>query len=454
MIQKNKTCSTVAAAVIALAICAPLAHAQSNDALLDKLVEKGTITTKEANELRQESDAGFVKALQVRNGMPDWVTTMRLYGDFRGRFDQIATDNNAPGGLNADRNRYRYRLRAGVAATMKDSFEAGFRLTSSDPDGIFGGDPVSGNSTMQDNASKKFVFIDLAYGKWTPIKTGPWLLSTTFGKMENPLVASDIVFDSDYTPEGLALQGGYEINKEHAIKVNGGFFAMDEFKPAAVPTKDPFYLAGQIRLESKWTPQIQTSLGVTWISIDGVESLTTANVPNRNVGNTRNAAGVLVDNYRPIVGDAFMTYTLDSFPLYPGTFPIKFGGDYMVNTAAATQNTGYTLGITFGKASKKGTWELGYRYKYLEADANYEEFVDSDSGAYYQVDSSSAGSKAGYNAGTGLRGHNFRVAYSPSDSFTVSATYYLFDLINPSIVGNVPTESRAGRLLIDAMWKF
>lgn len=455
MIQKNKIRSTVAAALLASAVCAPFAHAQSNDALLDKLVEKGTITAKEANELRQESDAGFVKSLQVRNGMPDWVTTMRLYGDFRGRFDQVATDNNFLGGMNEDRNRYRYRLRAGVTATMKDSFEVGFRLTSGDPTDSFGGDPISGNSTMQDNGSKKFVFIDLAYGKWTPVKTGPWLVSATFGKMENPIVASDIVFDSDYTPEGLAIQAGYDLNKEHALKVNGGFFALDEYKKGAhSSTNDPYFLAGQVRLESKWSPKIQTSLGVTWISIYGSTALRTANVPNRNVGNTRNVAGGLVNNYTPIIGDAFMTYTLDSFPLYPGTFPIKFGGDYMVNTSAATMNTGYTLGITFGKAGKKGTWELGYRYKYLEADANYEEFIDSDTGAYYEAAPLNSGNKAGYNAGTGVRGHNFRIAYAPSDSFTVSATYYLFDLINPSIVAGLPTESRAGRLQVDAMWKF
>jgi len=457
MIQKNKTRSTVAAAVLASAVCAPFAHAQSNDALLDKLVEKGTITAKEANELRQESDAGFVKSLQVRNGMPDWVTTMKLYGDFRGRFDQVATDNSVPGGPNVDRNRYRYRLRTGVTATLKDSFEVGFRLTSADPDGSFGGDPISGNTTMQNGASKKFVFIDLAYGKWTPVKTGPWLVSGTFGKMENPIVASDIVFDSDYTPEGLAIQAGYDLNTEHALKFNGGFFALDEFNQGASgqrPFNDPYFLAGQVRLESKWSPKIQTSLGVTWISIYGSTALLTANVPNRNVGNTRNVAGGLVNNYTPIIGDAFMTYTLDSFPLYPGTFPIKFGGDYMVNTSAATMNTGYTLGVTFGKAAKKGTWELGYKYKYLEADANYEEFLDSDTGAYSQAASAITGASAGYNAGTGVRGHNFRIAYAPSDSFTVSATYYLFDLINPSIVAGLPTESRAGRLQVDAMWKF
>jgi hypothetical protein len=53
-----------------------------------------------------------------------------------------------------DRSRFRYRIRPGIVATIKDNFEVGFRLTSSEAQGTFGGDPISGNTTFQDNASK------------------------------------------------------------------------------------------------------------------------------------------------------------------------------------------------------------------------------------------------------------------------------------------------------------
>lgn len=463
MNQKINTRSTVAAAMLASAVCAPFAQAQSVDALLDKLVEKGTLTTKEANDLRQETDAGFTKALQTKNGMPDWVKTMKLYGDFRGRYDHIEFENTVPGAANYDRNRYRYRLRAGVTATLKDSFEVGFRLTSADPKTVGSdrvGDPISGNSTIQDGSSKKFVYIDLAYGKWTPIKSGPWLVSATFGKMENPLVVSDIVFDPDYTPEGLAFQASYDIvdkpekNRKHSIKASGGFFALDEFNQGANRGNDPYFLAGQVRLESMWSKKVHTSVGFTALSLYGHSALLTANVPDSTSGNTRGAGGLLVNNYTPLIGDASFTYTLDSFPLYPGPFPIKLAGDYIHNPSAPINNSGYSLGITFGKAGKKGTWELSYRYKRLEQDANYEEFVDSDTGAFYQAAVAARGAGAGYNAGTNLKGHVVRASYSPSDAFTLSASYYLYDLINPAVVGGLKTESGTGRLQVDAMWKF
>ena len=68
-------------------------QAQSADALLNKLVEKGILSKQEADELRKEADKGFAKGYQVKSGLPDWVTTLRIGGDFRGRYDMIHSDN-------------------------------------------------------------------------------------------------------------------------------------------------------------------------------------------------------------------------------------------------------------------------------------------------------------------------------------------------------------------------
>src|SRR4051812_14114102 len=163
-------------------------NAQSSDALLDKLVDKGILTVKEANDLREESDKGFNSAYQVKSGVPDWVTNLRIGGDFRGRYEMFTSDDPTF----TDRHRLRYRVRPGIVATIKDDFEVGFRLTSSEPQANFGGDPISGNTTFQDNGSKKFVYIDLAYAKWTAINNPLWSATLTIGKMENPFVFSDM----------------------------------------------------------------------------------------------------------------------------------------------------------------------------------------------------------------------------------------------------------------------
>ena len=469
--MKQNPIKHLAGGLLVLGACAGTLHGQTSDALLKKLVDKGILTTQEATELKNESDGGFDKAYRTKNGMPDWVTSLKIYGDLRARYEFFHTDNDTHSASqpNKDRTRFRFRLRTGMTATLKDDFEMGFRLASGEQSGSFGGDPISSNATLQDNGSKKFIWIDLAYGKWTPIKTGPWLMSGTIGKMENPFVV-DMAFDADYTPEGAALQTTYTINDSHVLRLSGAVFVLDEINQGSQASDDPMLFGVQLRHDGKWAPKWTSSVGIGWYSLSEEQNLGNGAVPNVQVGNTRYAASVpgsvtrlagsLVNDYYPVVADAAVTYTLDSFPGYVGKFPIRVAGEYMENPGADTRNNAYWAGIFFGKAAKKGTWEASYRFKRLEADAWYEEFVDSDFSAYYQTvpggSVAASGSAAGHRAGTGIQGHLFRIGYAPSDSFQLGATYLLSELINPPRVGTPPkhAESGAHRLQIDATWKF
>ena len=385
--QQIKAALVATAAGLAFA---PQIHAQSADALIDKLVDKGILTAKEAGDLRAEADKDFTKALSSKNGMPEWVTALKFNGDFRGRYEGFFSDNPAF----EERNRFRYRLRAGFTAVMLDDIEAGFRLGSGDLDrasGIVSGvDPISNNQSFQNNGSKKGIFLDLAYGKWSPIHSGGWNGALTFGKMENPFVLSDMVFDGDYTPEGAAQQFGYQFNADHALRLNLGAFVLDELSAS---TQDPWLFGSQLRFESTWSPKLSSSLGVSFLSIQNVEQLPSSGVPDINVGNTRVATraangtyalGAATSDFTPVVLDAALTYTLENAPFYTGLFPVKVFGDYINNFGADADNQGWSAGITFGKAGKRKTWELTYRYKHLEGDAWWEELTDSDSGGFYQ----------------------------------------------------------------------
>ena len=85
------------------------------DALLDKLVDKGVLSVKEANDLREESDKNFSTAYAAKNGMPDWVTALKFNGDLRLRYDRITAEDPAF----VTRDRFRYRLRFGYTAVMR-----------------------------------------------------------------------------------------------------------------------------------------------------------------------------------------------------------------------------------------------------------------------------------------------------------------------------------------------
>ncbi len=434
----------------AIAFTSSSAQAQSADALIDKLVDKGVLTVDEAQALRDEADKDFTKAYSAKSGLPEWATAVKFNGDLRGRFDGIyrSTEPDAV----SDRNRLRYRLRFGVTANLMDSIEVGFRLASGDAEGGIAGNsnPISSNQSLDNNGIKKGIYIDLAYAKWSPINTREFQGGLTLGKMENPFVFSDIVFDSDYTPEGFAGGLSYQPNDAHIFKVIGGGFVLKE---ASASSNDGALGAAQVRWDAIWSKKITSSVGFAALVIVGDQQLTNGAVANVNFGNTRiGGTGSLASNMNPYVGDASVTYTLESFPFYAGPFPIKFAGDFMQNPGAPSdRNTAYSVGMIFGKSGKKGLWEIGYRYRSLEADAWYEEMVDSDTGAYYGAGIPNSGAGAGYRSGTNNRGHIVKASYSPYDSLTLGVSWYNIEAINEVPGGS---DSQIHRIQVDAAFKF
>jgi hypothetical protein len=438
---KQKTGAAIIAGAAVTMALASNSHAQSSDALIDKLVDKGILTANEAKDLRDEADKNFNAALQAKTGMPDWVTSYKISGDFRVRYDQITADNTSF----ALRNRVRYRLRFGITANLLDNLEAGFRLGSGDS----GGNPLSNNTTMENNFSKKPIWLDTAYGKWTAINNSGWLVSATVGKMENPFTVTPMVFDSDLTPEGLALQGSYVINDKHTIVFNGAGFVLDEESKSQ---HDPAMLGEQLAFNSKWNANWSSSVGIAAFQLLNRDQLTTNNVPFNNQGNTRTSTGALVYSYTPVIADASVTYTFDTAPFYNGPFPVKFAGEYMNNTAISQNNNGYWAGITFGKSGTRKTWDLTYRYEYLQANAWYDQMVDDDFGVYYKNGMTGGGS--GYFGGTNVKGHLVKLTYSFTDAVSFTFSAFANTMINAAVTGNKQPTTETLRIFADVMWKF
>ena len=438
-------------------------RAQSSDAIIDKLVEKGILTVDEAKELRQEADQGFDESFKVKTGLPETVTGLDFYGDFRGRFEGFYKGGN-PTSLNqngttspwVDRNRWRYRARLGVTLDLVDNFELGFQLGSGDLSGVNSGiDPISQNQTLADNASKKGIFIDLAYATWHSLKGPDWTASTTIGKMNNPFTLSDLVFDRDYTPEGLSQKFGHRFNDEHAADLILGAFVLDEISGSS---SDPYLFGGQTRLGSQWTETVNSSVGFGLFSVINRDRLGNNDVPNINIGNERIPGVATPANATPryafnlVEGDASLTYVLQhGVPLYPTKFPITLGGDFLHNVSAPEKNNGFSAGVQFGKSGKKGLWDISYRYKYLEANTWYEEFLDSDTGAFYASFYPNSGQDGGYRSGTNTKGHVIKLQYSPFDVLTLALTGFFTETVN-SIPGS--SDSSITRLQVDAQLKF
>jgi len=233
--------------------------------------------------------------------------------------------------------------------------------------------------------------------------------------------------------------------------------------------KDPYLFLEQLRLDSKWGQHINTSLGVSGLSITSPESLTTTSVPDSNHGNTRTplittnnatTGGALVNEYELLIADASITYNLDAFPLYKGPFPIKLFGEYIHNFGASQDNIAYSFGPSFGRVPQtgkvqKGNWELSYRYQELHGDANYEELTASDNGAFYRsrpIGEQGSGSfRPQFLNGLNLRGHAIRLAYAATDSLVFDARAWLNEAIN---VPSAADKVEGLRFVFDLIWKF
>ena len=468
--QKTPTKIAIFAGAAALMALTPQTQAQTSvDALLNKLEQKGILSVDEAKELKAEnatnSAADFNKALGAKFQLPDWVTSYKLYGDLRGRFDDVSTETpafkNAAGTVAQDNNmRFRYRLRVGLLMNMKDDLQVGFRLGTDDTGkgaDASSGNPLSNNSTLLGNGSKKPIWVDAAYGKWTPINDGTWMLTTTIGKMDNPFQQSGMVFDPDFTPEGAALQATYKFDDSDTLAFNGGAFIIDQ-----LTTRGPFFYGGQAIWNRTWTPKLATSAGVSGYVLADEANISNFNSPastgpnpyDSNLGNTivGGSTGAFAHRFNPIVASGSITYTLDSFPLYPGAFPVKLAGEFMDNPATGSNNKAWNAGFTLGKSGKKGTWDISYRYQRLEADAWWDQLVDDDNIAFFPAAATPFGN-TGVSAagGTDIKGHLIKFNYSIFDSLTFSFTAYMNNLIVNPVAG---TKTDAIHAMADLMWKF
>jgi hypothetical protein len=435
--KNNKSRRSISGAFSLMVLLAGGVFARADagtEALLDKLVQKGILTTEEADGLRAEGKSRPASRLSL----PEWIQSVKFGGDFRLRYDNIQSDFPSY----SDRGRFRYRLRFGVTFRLNHDLETGLRLASGSS-----GDPISNNQTFRNNGTPKGIYINQAYLKWAPLHTGGWRGYLLGGKMKNPVTApSTLLFDHDYTPEGFAEYLAWDINDDHRLSLLLTQFVLDDLRTSG---DDPCLFGGQLRWEGRWSRRVRLALGASGFGITHPETLTPSAVPYVGRGNTRDATGALVNDYTVLAGDVGLTYTFDSAPLYRGPFPVLLLGSVAHNLGADEDNLGWVAGFRLGKARRRGQWEFNYQWRYVEADYWWDQVVESDFGAVRFP--KRPGDPVGYFSGTNLRGHWFKGTYAIFDQWSVSVAYFLTEEINTPASGG---DHSTGRLFVETSVKY
>jgi hypothetical protein len=122
-----------------------------------------------------------------------WADRVKLDGDFRYRYERIDVEGSDT------RSRNRIRARTNITAEVADNIDVGFGLATG------GDDPVSSNQTLGGGGSSKSIALNLAYVDWEATDG----LHLFAGKFKNPLTKAGgqpLLWDGDWTPEGLALK--------------------------------------------------------------------------------------------------------------------------------------------------------------------------------------------------------------------------------------------------------
>jgi len=359
--------------------------------------------------LEEQIDQAVAEQIDERLAAVSWAERLRWKGDFRYRYENIEEQGKD------GRNRSRVRARTALEADVSPTVKVGFGLATG------GDDPVSANVTLGGGGSKKEIDLDLAYFDWSGLANTHVL----GGKFSNYLVKPQktaLLWDGDWRPEGLGI-----------VWNNGRFFAqgLGTWLEGDSRNGTEFGWVAQAGMNLKLGETGKLMFGGGYSQFDIAGRTPLFGDPDDFFGNS------YVMN--PVTGDlefAYNYHELQAFAEYSfelAGHPIALFADYVVNTDADDNDTGYLFGARFGSAKKRGTWDVSYFYEKLEADAVVGLVTDSDFGG----------------GGTDAKGHVFAGTYAFHDNWNFKATYFINDIALAS--GN-PRDF--DRLMLDLNFKY
>jgi hypothetical protein len=398
--------------------------------------------TKAVEDLKKTAVADVKKNI-------DWLSRISLFGDIRIRHEGFFQDSVAA------RNRERFRLRVGARIQISDELEGGFRLVSGDPNEI-----ISNNQTMTDVFTRKPINIDNAYVTVRPSKTiglEKAFFSLTGGKFvvnffrPRAIMASELVFDEDLTPEGAAeevtLLEGQGVFRN--LKLLGGQWALKE-----VATGPDSYMVGeqaQLTLAPTAASQVTLAAGDYYF----LNSKLVAQERNRNsalvlTNSVKLQNGTIVpggdlivpSSTNPIqsfiggfnIVNAGAQVSLDTgYPQWPFTLMV----DYAHNTQAQLGgDNAYLVGAGIGQTRNPGDWAFSAAWTRIETDSVLSMFTQSDFGR---------------RGGTNVQGPIIKLDYMLFPRLTLTTKGYFVNFIDRP---KGQPNSMVNRLQFDALFAF
>jgi hypothetical protein len=330
----------------------------------------------------------------------------KLSGDFRLRWEYTGNQEPTADALILDpRLRWVVRGRGGVTKQFGDRTTFGARLTTGDPD-----DPNSTDITLGDFADALQVSLDRAY---LEVRFGKGSLAG--GKFANPFASTELVWDGDVNPPGVAMSLGGSGSGTVTPKLLGLFYLVDE----ATINPDSYMGGGQgqvtFRSASAWSVQLAA----------GYYNYSIKSLRHADAGDTRS---------NRLTPDG--TQYLSDFDLLDGVvtlnhrgfgerYPIQLVADYVKNLGADDENEGFGVDLFVGRASAKGDMRFRYGYSQAETDAVLAAFSHDNT-----------------TLPTNYKQHTLTFDYQLRKDFQLNATWYVYKQIDSAPGASNPWIAR------------
>ncbi|MDD5438942.1 MAG: putative porin [Candidatus Omnitrophica bacterium] len=387
----------------ALGGLAQTAYAGELDILVKKLVEKKILTEDEARGIVEETKQEVAKeaaAVKTPPAPADWTQKVKITGDVR---DRLQTDWGKNLGPAHQRTQNQIRARAGIEAKINEQVKAGMRVVSGTSNAR------STNQTLTSVFSGKQIWFDLFYIAWFPEFRPLKDSSLWLGKFENPLEKTDLTWDRDIDPEGLAfkyLSPSFKTGSISEMNVYGNFglFWLNEFQTAETDQMLWIWQAGiRALLNEEWG----TSLDIAAAYYNPTR------IPHRTLTGTA-GTNTLFPSTDPQYANTLrydydmldFLIQLDNKKFFDYDLPFGLWGDVIVNPSLSDKNLGFMTGGYFGskKAKEQGEWNVYGDFQWVERDAILDVFPDQDFYGFTSTGNPVAGGTNGY-------GFHFGVQY-------------------------------------------
>ncbi|OUS12476.1 hypothetical protein A9Q89_06215 [Gammaproteobacteria bacterium 53_120_T64] len=375
-------------------------YAAIDEATLQGLIAQVAALTEKVNRLEAADQQLREENISLRQAMPQvstppaangakraWTERLSVKGDLRYRYENIDDASKAQ-----DRNRNRLRARIEVQAKINDAWKVGLGLASGSED------PVSSNQSLGGAGSSKEINLDLAYFDWSGLDN----THIIGGKFKNPFYKPgkhNLIWDGDYRPEGLALK--YD---NGSLFANAAYLYLESDDKAGAQDEESIW-GLQLGFNNALSASTQLLIGLSYYNLPIAGSTTFYGDPDDAFGNTlimKKGELVYQNNYEELELFAELTFRL-------GQLPASLFIDWVENQDADSNETGWATGFKLGAAKNPGSWQFGYIYQDLEADAVFGLTTDSDFAG----------------GGTNGKGHLLKAAYALDKNAVLAINYFI-----------------------------